>query len=583
MVDEYLPPAHALQGYNSKTGLYPRLIVVLAGMQRSFSLLLSIILGCGVSLVSAQPIKQNAGYQDLRIVVEGVDFRVDPRIELFHTIEVLNGTPLINFIELDYKQQIIDNFAAYKGHPLFAFLRRNDLYGKLFHSIDAPIWTLLHLTQDLEWRKDIPVPEAKNPALDSLRVLLKDFAKRSNYPRFFNSHADFYRISLATLTYNLPGFDEKNRLVHYCSNTEGKNLQFQVILNFLGWGNFGPRIFKENSAELYAVIAPEKTAIRVPTFDVAALYRLLWHEFAHSFANQAVEKNEAQFDQFEWMWPPIKESMQAQAYTSWRSVVKEHLTEAVACRMAALKFGEDAAELNYVRRQYGMRWIYLHPMLEALKRYEKSRGQYPTLESFMPNIVAAMKAVTQRDIDQWMVQTEAIRKPEVSTMPSIGDIYNQKDILFITATNEADTVADRKLKAFMSRFKNLVPVLRSAKVVADTTALKMDLTGYSLSVWGTPHGNLFLRKYIAQLPLLIDAHQVIGENTYTGTGHGLLIGWVNPLNKEKVMAIYTGQNPADVIDFNTIPNGSGNYHIFKNKVTLKQGNFSRSGQIWFAK
>lgn len=522
-------------------------------------------------------------FQDCRQVLNGVNFSVDPRIELFHTMEVLSGIPLVNFIETDYKQKILANFAAHKNHPLFDYLKRNDLYGKIFNSIDAPIWAMLHMTDNLEWRKDIPVPEAENPMQDSLRILMKDFAKKSNYVLFFNSNTDFYRISLATLTYNLPNFNEKERLLNYCGDGNGKNIQFNVILNFLGWGNFGPRIFKKGGAELYAVIAPEKSAIRVPTFDVSALYRLLWHEFAHSFANPAVEKYEAQFDQFEWMWTPIKESMKRQGYGSWRSVVKEHLTEAIACRMAASKLGENAADLNFVRRQYGMRWIYLHPLPDALKHYEKNRRQFPTLESFIPEIIKSFKRVSPGDIDRWMAVTDAIRKPDVNNMPAIDAIYGQKNILFIVSTGESDQVADKKLKDFMNNFKNRMADLKDARVVADTIALKMDLSVYHLSVWGTPKGNKFLQKYFDQIPLQIEDKRVIGENIYEGTGYGILIGWVNPFNKEKVMAIYTGQNPADVVDFNNIPNGSGNYHIFNNKITIKQSTFSRQGEIWFAK
>jgi len=342
-------------------------------------------------------------------------------------------------------------------------------------------------------------------------------------------------------------------------------------------------MYKKSGAELYAVIAPEKSAIRVPTFDISALYRLLWHEFAHSFANPAIEKYEAQFDQFDWMWNSIKESMKAQAYHSWHSVMKEHLTEAIACRMAALKFGENAAELNYVRRQYGMNWIYLHALLEALKRYEKERQQYPTLESFIPEIINALKNVKKSDIDIWIAEAKNIKKPDVSMMPVIDAIYDQKDILFITSSNEADQKADQKLKDFIKKFRNRFPTFNKAKVVADTTALKMDLSGYNLSVWGTPKGNKFLQKYFELIPLLIEDDRIIGENIYEGTGYGMLIGWVNPLNNEKVMAIYTGQSPVDVIDFNEIPNGAGNYHIFNNKITIKQSTFRRLGEIWFAK
>ena len=94
----------------------------------------------------------------------------------------------------------------------------------------------------------------------------------------------------------------------------------------------------------------------------------------------------------------------------------------------------------------------------------------------------------------------------------------------------------------------------------------MDLTGYNLSVWGTPKGNKFLQKHLPQIPIVVKDDKIVGENVYDGTGYGLLISWVNPFNPEKVMAVYTGQNPADLVDFNKIMNGSGNYHIFKNSL-----------------
>jgi len=521
-------------------------------------------------------------FKPSKIVLNGVNFTVDPRIELFHTIEVLSGVTLVNYIDLDYKQKMMTNFAPFKDHTLFSFLNQNPLYGKLFTTIDGPIWFLIHLDNDFEWRKDLP-QEKRNPSIDSLRLLMKDFSLKSNYPRFFNNNADLYQISLQTLTYNLPDFDEKNRLMDYCGIKNKDAYQFNVILNFLGWGNFGPRIFKGNAAELYAVIAPEKTAIRVPTFDIGALYKLIWHEFAHSFANPAVEKMESRFEKLNKLWNPVKESMKAQAYHTWQSVVKEHLTEAIACRMAALKFGEEAAELNFVRYQKGKQWIYLNPLIEALKEYELNRKQYPTLESYIPKIFEALEAVKEKDIDRWLIESDKIRKPDLPSIPEIGAIYDRKNILFILSTNEKDKEADRRLKTFISNVKNRIASLKDAKVVDDTTALKMDISSYNLSVWGSPSGNKFLQKYIEQIPIKITEDKVIGETVIKGDGYGVLLGWTNPVNPENVMAVYTGQNPGNIVDFNRIMNGSGNYHIFKNFITIKNGNFKRLGQVWLAK
>jgi hypothetical protein len=553
-------------------------------MKKIFSIFITLVACFSfATTVNARPSANNPKFTNCKIVLNGVNFTVDPRVELFHTMEVLSGINLVNYIDLDYKQKMIAYFEPYKDHQLFAYLKKNPLYPKFFgNMIDSPFWFLIHLNNNFDWRKDIPYKE-QTPALDSLRMLMKDFAAKSNYPEFFNSNAEFYNISLATLTYNMPNFDEKNRLMDYCGSTNKKGYQFNVILNFLGWGNFGPRIFKADGAELYAVLAPEKVAVRVPTFDVQGLYRLLWHEFAHSFANPAVEKIEEQFLALEHLWPPIKESMRQQAYNSWQSVIKEHMTEAIACRMAALKLGEDAAEMNYVRLQKGKRWIYLNPLLKSLKYYEAHRDTYPTLDSFMPEILKGLKEVKQSDIDQWMAETETFRKPDVKAMPTINDTYDRKDILIITSTNETDKVADEQLKAFINKFKGWVNPLKEAKIVADTTALNMDLSQYNLFVWGTPQGNRFLQKYMSQIPIMVKADKVIAENTYYGTGYGVLIAWVNPLNPKNVMHVYTAQNPANLVDFNQIMNGGGNYHIFRNFITFREGNFSRNGLVWLAK
>lgn len=519
-------------------------------------------------------------FGEFKIELNDVNFSIDPRIELFHAVELAAGIPLINHIELDYKQNIEKHFKPYQNHPIFSFLHRNAPSGKLFNSIDAPIWFLLHLTNDFEWRKDILYPDANNPYVDSLRMYLKDLSIQSNYPKFFNSNADFYNITLTTLSYNLPDFDEKNRLLKYGGVKNGSTIQFNVIVNYLGWGNFGPRLFKKDGAEFYAVIAPQKSAIRVPTFDLAGLYHLLWHEFGHSFANPAVEKIESQFEPLIYLWEPIKESMRSQAYASWISVVKEHLTEAIAIRLAANKFGEDYASLNYVRPQKGKRWIYLNPLLKALKEYEADRNSYPTLDDFMPKIVASLRNVKQPDINDWMAETEELRKPDVNTMPVIGEIYNKENILIILSTHEPDKAADTRLKEFINNFKNNIPSLAKATIVTDTTALKMDVSGYNLFVWGTPSGNLFLKKHISQLPLVIKSDRVIASSEYIGSGYAVLTAWVNPYNKENIMIIHTAQNPNNLVNFNGVAHGGANYHIVKNLITLKEGAFKRVGLVW---
>ncbi|TDS14961.1 DUF4932 domain-containing protein [Sphingobacterium paludis] len=134
-------------------------------------------------------------YQQPVVEVEGVRFTIDPRIELFHTLEVLQGIPLVNFVEIEYKQHILSYFKTYKNLAIFDYLSKNPMYGGIFSTIDGPIWFLLHLTEDLEWRDDIPDFETFDPKVDSLRLLMQDFVAETKYEDFFNAQRAFYDIS----------------------------------------------------------------------------------------------------------------------------------------------------------------------------------------------------------------------------------------------------------------------------------------------------------------------------------------------------------------------------------------------------
>ncbi|TDS14962.1 uncharacterized protein DUF4932 [Sphingobacterium paludis] len=393
---------------------------------------------------------------------------------------------------------------------------------------------------------------------------------------------ELFTISpLSSLLYNLTPFNEKQRLVQYCTDSAGDDLQFNVIINFLGWGNFGPRIQSNETYEMYAVLAPSESAIKIPTFDIGSLYKLLWHEFAHSFANPAIEAYEDEFSALSHLWPAVKESMKSQAYGSWESVIKEQLTESIACRMAVSRFGEDVADLNYVRYQKGRDWMYITPIMTSLKKYEQNREKYPTLKSFMPELLADLKRIKDKDIEAWANEAKKIRTPAANSIPIIDDIYEQDSVLFIVSSQETDLVADRRLKEFIISIRDRL--FQNAQIVADTTALDMDLSTYHLSVWGTPAGNLFLQKYLREIPVLIKEDKVVAENEYLGTGYGMLISWVNPLNEKNTMAIYTAQDPQSLVDFNRIMHGAGNYHIFNNFISLKVGEFKKMGGVWLAK
>lgn len=116
-----------------------------------------------------------------------------------------------------------------------------------------------------------------------------------------------------------------------------------------------------------------------------------------------------------------------------------------------------------------------------------------------------------------------------------------------------------------------------------TAAAKMDLSPYNLLIIGTPSGNKVLTQMLGQLPIIFTEEGIIGEKIYKGKGYALLAGWVNPYNTTKVMTVMAANNPDDLLDFNTVPFGWTNYHIMKNFITYKTGEFSRNGLVWLCK
>jgi hypothetical protein len=521
-------------------------------------------------------------FKEFKHMYGGVAFSVDPRIELYQAVVLASGMPVTNYVDIDYKLKVDKQMAKYKNHPLFRFSEQHLKRNNIFKYIDAPITFLLHLDNNFEWRKDVTYEFRNDATIDSFRHYLRQFVRESDYIHFFNSNEAFYDISLRNLQFNLEDFKEKERVLNYYGVKQNEAIDFNLILNFLGWGNFGPRLHTSKGKEMYAVIAPQKSYIRIPTFDQTRMYDLVWHEFGHSFANPAVEKK-PYIDQLlalSHLHEPIKESMRQQAYAEWLAVLREHLTEAVACRLAAQKFGETFAEQNLVRVKKGRRWIYLNPLLDALKEYEANRAKYPTLEDFMPRIVESFQKITQADIDKWIAVTEAIRKPDVAKMPKIDEVFNKDSVLIILSAHESDSAADRRLKEFIKDFIQLVPGLRKGRTITDDEVGNYDLSLYNLFIVGTPAGNSVLQKVLPQLPIQLDENGIIGEKKYDGKGYMLMSGWINPINTQKVMTIITALHPGDMLNFNRAPFGGSNYHIMKNLVTYKVGEYKRSGLIW---
>lgn len=508
---------------------------------------------------------------DYKTDINGITFCIDKRIELFNVVAYLADYPYLNGLDYSYKNDIETYFAKYRIHP--AIVNYESLFRKSFRSIDAPIFFMACLDDELNYRAE-PQDVFNKAYADSLRNMIKKFRKECKFDEFYVNHMNFYNLILSTIQFNFRDFKEKESIENYYGS---KQNSYTVILNLLGSGNFGPRIKSASGMDIYCIIEPESNMGDIPVFSANRIFNnLICHEFSHSFVNPLVEKHIETVNKSSALFDTIKQSMNSQAYSDWETTVKEHIVRAVACRLAANKYGEESSNLTEYRSEVGHRFIYVIPLIAKLKEYEQNRKRYKTFDDFFPELLSVFTKIKPEDISIYQNTVASFRKPNISNMPEFGNVDAEK-LLIITPTEESDSTDQQQLLGFINDYKQ--QFFPDSKLISDKEALKMDFSNYDIIVLGTPNGNVFLKKYIEQIPVFIGTNNIVADKEYIGDKFQMLISWVNPQNENRHMSIYTAQKTQDIINMNTIM-PSINYTIAKNYKTVKKGKYKNSMNIW---
>src|SRR4030042_6491918 len=263
--------------------------------------------------------------------INGIEISIDPRIEFFQILNLVGGNPAINITEMNYKLSIISYFEKFKDHHAIDYYRNN--FRKFFSTIDAPYGLLLSLNNDFTFRKGLTDNQWQtHTEIDTLLEVMRVFMVESDYVTFFNSQKSFYELVLQNTAFALDDLNEKKLILNYFGIGNSDEHMFCLILNSLGFGNFGLGINTMSSTEHYAVVSPNSGNGSIPVFEKYPILSLIWHEFGHSFSNPLVNKYWDDFNDLYYLYDPIKQSMAGQFYRNWKSVVYEHLVRAVSCR-----------------------------------------------------------------------------------------------------------------------------------------------------------------------------------------------------------------------------------------------------------
>ena len=517
-----------------------------------------------------------------------IDVGVDPRMELLAAVQLLSGygekyPGIITRYGFPYKADMATYFAPYRNHrAVKLFAEMSDRF-----SYDAPPEAMLHLTDPptlsvripftdyLKMRasgdKNLDRAEALNAGekrLQEFADALRNFARESDFQAFYDAHKGTYKAIWKTMDKELEGSsDWMSALEQYYGQSQASyNI---IICPMFHPGGYGPRLESKGKSEVYEICGPSGVKDGLPAFgDKKTIRHLAWHEFGHSFVNPLSERFWRELEASSSLLKPIEQKMSKQAYGQWGNCVNEHIIRAVEIRLMVQQQGKGAEEILICEERV-RGFAYIEPLCRKLEEYEQHRDKYPTFESFYPQIIGVFKSLSEQNLGPEFYR--------VFFGGTINSAMYVADVLVIP-THEADPAVQKKIQDWVERVHQ--GFYKKAVILSDDEALKQDLSGKTVVVYGTMTGNSWLASLSADLPFKLESDRIMADKEYPGEHLRLIAAWPNPKNEEKGIVIYTAQQAADVVGINGVFHGPTSFVVATGTDILQADNYVRRDGKW---
>lgn len=319
---------------------------------------------------------------------------VDNRVELLSIIARLAGYQEYNSDDNKiYVQEIHQYFDKFKEHPLIKFMKEIRSTNSIGY--DAVMAMAIHLEQPpklkpiVSFTKTIPDKRWGPDTAAKFVVLLQQFYKDADCTTFFKNHENNYKTAAQQFT---KVFEQLDIDWYYKYYGKAPKEKFNVIIGLgNGDGNYGSKIvFPDKRESIYAIMGSWKfDSTGTPEYKPDNYLPTLIHEFNHSFINYLTDLNEKKLQSpGQLIYDSVSTEMQRQAYGEWRTMISESMVRASVVRYL-MKHNTDpkvADKELQIQLQRGFYW--LKGLVDVLGTYENERTKYPTLESFMPEIIS---------------------------------------------------------------------------------------------------------------------------------------------------------------------------------------------------
>jgi hypothetical protein len=494
-----------------------------------------------------------------------LNITVDPRMELLSAVQVISDYPTINR-KAPYGADLMQFFGKYATHE--ACQLTSMLAANYDFAHDAPVDFILRLSQVPELKavhpfSDRMIERANGKSnLEKYSDALHHFALESNFTEFWNNKKPYYQKMVEYTANDLSDFDPVGKMERYYN--ESKN-SYTVTLSPAFAGGYGLRVPTPNDGlDIYGCLNVSEMKGGIPYFNKLGLSHFVWHEFSHSFINPLTDKYKARVEASSKLFAPLKAEM---SYKQWWNCVNEHIIRAIYVRLISIYENEDAAKMQ-LDDEKSFHFAYIEPLVEKLKKFENERNiKNITFSEFYPKLLDVFDSLSHSN-------NEYLLNPPFSG--PIRNVLNSRKIAIIYPTNGSDTTVLRSLFNYTSnihKIKNEVSIL-----CADSVALKMDLSDYSIMAYGTIESNLFLNKYKEAFPFKISGNTILTDKKLEGSKLRIIACLPNPTNNKKGMMVNTSTSNRNI---KGVSNPfTDDFVVFEDIENILQHGFFKKVESW---
>ena len=253
------------------------------------------------------------------------------------------------------------------------------------------------------------------------------------------------------------------------------------VVNALGNGgnNYGPRIIMPNGEEvIYAIIGTtDLDNLGMPKFEKNAYIPTLLHELNHSFVNHLIGKFKLELQESgEVIYKPLESKMRKQAYSNWQTMFSEALVRASVIKY--MKDNSSTKELIEVEtnEQLQRGFLWTDDLVKELEHYDNNRDTYPTLESFMPELISFFNQ-TALNIDFLMKNFNEKTPKVISLQPLINDSINVDHTIKSITVNFDQALSGRGHSInYGNKGKKAFPKVGTVMYSADYKAVNIEVS-----------------------------------------------------------------------------------------------------------